>query len=100
MNIMGNVFVRGNVYEDIPGSELMGSALIGVEFLDGQGMVINGPFFGVADAQGDYVIFIDPVNRPQDDLISAKVFFFRGTNVEKTSYLFLSYHGLDPQNIL
>ena len=100
MTVVGEYYVTGNVHEDVPGSEMSGSALIGVEFLNAEGTVINGPFFGVADAQGHYLIFIDPVCRSEWDHLNAKVIVYNGTFVEKTWYHFLSYHGLDPQNNL
>jgi len=92
--------VRGNVCEDAMGSKLTGNILVGVEFLDEQGAVIKGPFFGVTDAQGDYVIFIDPITVLENDKLNLKACIFHGGRMENMISPFLTYHGLDPQNNL
>lgn len=95
MGVLGSAFVRGNVCEDITGNELIDNVLVKVEFIDDQGVVVKGPFFGVTDAQGDFIIFIDPIDA---DKFNLKV-SYRRSNVERMKH-FTSCQGMDPENYL
>lgn len=95
MGVIGNAFVRGNICDDIIDHERIDNVLVIVEFIDDRGILVKGPFFGVTDALGDFIIFVDPVDSA---MFKLKV-SYRSCNVERRKS-FTSCQGLDPENYL